>query len=193
MWKYWYYVKVEYDCTNKKIVVQLIIAYEHVLQGALVAVWQKERELATTSLEFDYLHQKSQCKMMIGGMTLVMMSLPSRVLSHVFHFLFTFALILASHWLTEIWQLSFPEELACKLRYDKDIIKCQNHELDCITHNLLACGASSPIWASEVSLARTQERAAKPRGAEERRACNDLSKNFICTLPRRREIPLAEK
>ena len=35
--------------------------------------------------------------------------------------------------------------------------------------------ASSPIWASEVSLARKRERAAKPRGAEERRACNDLS------------------
>ena len=29
--------------------------------------------------------------------------------------------------------------------------------------------ASSPIWASEASLARTHE-----RGAEERRACNDL-------------------
>ena len=28
--------------------------------------------------------------------------------------------------------------------------------------------ASSPIWASEASLARTRERAAKPRGAEER-------------------------
>ena len=28
--------------------------------------------------------------------------------------------------------------------------------------------ASSPIWASETSLARTRERAAKPRGAEER-------------------------
>ena len=27
--------------------------------------------------------------------------------------------------------------------------------------------ASSPIWASEASLARTRERAAKPRGAEE--------------------------
>ena len=35
--------------------------------------------------------------------------------------------------------------------------------------------ASSPIWTSEASLARTRERAAKPRGAEERRACNDLS------------------
>ena len=72
-------MKVECDCTNKKIVVhnQLIITYEQVLLGALAAVWQKKRELATTSLEFDYLHLKSQCKMMIGGITLVIMSLPS--------------------------------------------------------------------------------------------------------------------
>ena len=34
---------------------------------------------------------------------------------------------------------------------------------------------SSPIWASEASLARMHEQVAKPRGAEERRACNDLS------------------
>ena len=53
--------------------------------------------------------------------------------------------------------------------------------------------ASSPIWASEASLARTRERAAKPRGAEERRACNHPLQIFICTSPRRREIPLAEK
>ena len=49
------------------------------------------------------------------------------------------------------------------------------------------------IWASEASLARTHELAAKPQGAEERRAFNDLSWNFICTSPRQREIPLAEK
>ena len=35
--------------------------------------------------------------------------------------------------------------------------------------------ASSPIWVSEASRARTCERAVKLRGAEERRACNDLS------------------
>jgi len=32
--------------------------------------------------------------------------------------------------------------------------------------------ASSPIWASEASLARTRERAMKPRGAEERAPCS---------------------
>jgi len=41
--------------------------------------------------------------------------------------------------------------------------------------SLSSLRSSSPTWASEASLARTRERAAKPRGAEERRACNDLS------------------
>ena len=39
----------------------------------------------------------------------------------------------------------------------------------------------------------SRERAAKPRGAGERRACNHPLQIFICTSPRRREIPLAEK
>ena len=29
--------------------------------------WRKEGELATTSLEFEYLCRKSQCEMLIGG------------------------------------------------------------------------------------------------------------------------------
>ena len=28
---------------------------------------EKEGEIATTSLEFEYLHQKSRCEMLIGG------------------------------------------------------------------------------------------------------------------------------
>ena len=54
--------------------------------------------------------------------------------------------------------------------------------------------ASSPIWASEVSLARTREGAAKPRGAEERRACNDLralgclNSTGGCHFSNRREV-----
>ena len=39
---------------------------EQALQGNLVAGREKEGELATTSLEFEYLHQKSRCKMLIG-------------------------------------------------------------------------------------------------------------------------------
>ena len=38
-----------------------------VLQGALVAGREKKRELATTSLEFEYLHQKNWSKQLIGG------------------------------------------------------------------------------------------------------------------------------
>ena len=34
------------------------LACEQVLQSTLVAGWEKEGELATTSLEFEYLHQK---------------------------------------------------------------------------------------------------------------------------------------
>ena len=37
-----------------------------------------------------------------------------------------------------------------------------------LLNNCSSLRASSPIWASEASLARTRERAAKPRGAEER-------------------------
>ena len=42
------------------------LACEQAHQGALVAGREKEGELATTSLEFEYLHQKSQCEMLIG-------------------------------------------------------------------------------------------------------------------------------
>ena len=34
------------------------LACEQALQSTLVAGWEKEGELATTSLEFEYLHQK---------------------------------------------------------------------------------------------------------------------------------------
>ena len=44
----------------------------------------------------------------------------------------------------------------------------------CLDEMLPSLRASSPSWASEACLARTRERAAKPREAEERRACNDL-------------------
>ena len=37
------------------------------LRGALAAGREKEGELANTSLEFEYLHRKSRCKMLIGG------------------------------------------------------------------------------------------------------------------------------
>ena len=43
------------------------VACEQSLRGALAAGREKERELGTRSLEFEYLHRKSQCKMLIGG------------------------------------------------------------------------------------------------------------------------------
>ena len=43
------------------------IAYKQAFQATLVAGWEKEGELATMSLEFEYLHRKSRCKMPIGG------------------------------------------------------------------------------------------------------------------------------
>ena len=56
--------------------------------GALV-VGRKEKELATTSLEYEYLLRKSRCEMLIG----IMMSLP---LARVFQCLFTFVLVSTS-------------------------------------------------------------------------------------------------
>ena len=43
------------------------ITCEQVLWGALEAGREKEGELATTSLEFEYLRRKSRCEMLIGG------------------------------------------------------------------------------------------------------------------------------
>ena len=43
------------------------LAGEQALRGALAAGRKKEGELATTFLEFEYLHRKSRCEMLIGG------------------------------------------------------------------------------------------------------------------------------
>ena len=43
------------------------MVFEQALWGALAVGREKERELASTSLEFEYLHQKSRCEMLIGG------------------------------------------------------------------------------------------------------------------------------
>ena len=42
------------------------LACEQALLGALAAGREKEGKLATTSLEFEYLHRKSRCEMLIG-------------------------------------------------------------------------------------------------------------------------------
>ena len=46
--------------------ITLRLASKEALQGALVAGREKEGELVTTSLESEYLHRKSRCKMLIG-------------------------------------------------------------------------------------------------------------------------------
>ena len=43
------------------------VACDQALRGALAAGREKEGDLATTSLEFEYPHRKSRCKMLIGG------------------------------------------------------------------------------------------------------------------------------
>ena len=42
------------------------MACKQALRGALAAGQEKEGELATTSLEFEYPHRQSQCKKLIG-------------------------------------------------------------------------------------------------------------------------------
>ena len=64
---------------------RVIIAFERALPGTLAAGQEKEGELATTSLEFEYLHRKSRYKM-----------LTSKDTARVFQRLFTFALVSAS-------------------------------------------------------------------------------------------------
>ena len=44
-----------------------MLACEQAFLGALAAGWEKEGELTTTSLEFEYLHIKRQREMLIGG------------------------------------------------------------------------------------------------------------------------------
>ena len=46
---------------------KLLVASKQALQGALAAGREQEQELATTSLEIEYLHRKSLCEMLIGG------------------------------------------------------------------------------------------------------------------------------
>ena len=43
------------------------LACEQALRDTLAVGQEKEGELATTSLEFENLHQKSRCEMLIGG------------------------------------------------------------------------------------------------------------------------------
>ena len=70
-----------------------MVACEQGLRGALAAGREKEGELATTSLEFEYLHRKSRYEMLIGEDDI---SNDVIFLARVFQCLFTFALVFAS-------------------------------------------------------------------------------------------------
>ena len=43
------------------------VACEQAVLSALAAGQEKEGEVATRSQEFEYLHRKSRCEMLIGG------------------------------------------------------------------------------------------------------------------------------
>ena len=89
-----------------KIHVIMIVACEQALWGILTAGRKKEGELRTTSLEFEYLHRKSLCEMLIVGDDISNNVITLNWLVFFNESLFTFALISASRWLVEISQLS---------------------------------------------------------------------------------------
>ena len=74
----------------------LQIACEQALWGALVVGREKEEELATiyVDLEFEYLHRKSQCEMLIGRDVI---SNGVITLGTCFQCLFMFTLVSDSH------------------------------------------------------------------------------------------------
>ena len=47
--------------------VVFFLAYEQALRSTLAVGREKEGDLATTSLEFDYLHRKKRCEMLFSG------------------------------------------------------------------------------------------------------------------------------
>ena len=70
------------------------IACEQALWCALAAGQEKEGELATMSPEFEYLHQKSWCEMLIGRDDINKLVMTSLCLAHVFQCLSTFVFLL---------------------------------------------------------------------------------------------------
>ena len=50
-----------------QLILEANLVCKQALWGALAVGGEKEGELATTSLEVEYLHQKSRCEMLIGG------------------------------------------------------------------------------------------------------------------------------
>ena len=74
------------------------LAWEQALRGG-----KRKESLPLRLWNLNVCVEKVDAKCWLAEMTIVMVSLP---LAHVFQCLFTFALISASCWLAEIWQLS---------------------------------------------------------------------------------------
>ena len=96
-------IQITADITNSYVNRQLIIACKQALQGALALRQEKEEELPTTSLEFEYLHRKSQCEMLIGEDDI---SNAAITLGGCFHVFFNVCLHLRSFLLHADWQKS---------------------------------------------------------------------------------------
>ena len=72
-------------------------------------------------------------------MTVVMTSLP---LAHVFQCLFTFALVSASRWLAEIWQVSrrgAAEELEVEFKFQRPSCKLAGYGIDSVKSRIQDC------------------------------------------------------
>ena len=94
-----------------------ILACEQAVRGALSAGREREGELATTFLEFEYLHRKSRCEMLIGGDDI---SNDVITLGTCFSMLFPFAFVSPSLWLAEIWKCSVDGELQGNWRWNSN-------------------------------------------------------------------------
>ena len=96
------------------------LACEQALTGALAAGREKERRALQLRLwNLNICSEKVDAKCWLAEMTLVLTSLP---LAHTFQCLFTFALVSASTWLAEIWQLSrrgATGELEVELKFQR--------------------------------------------------------------------------
>ena len=95
------------------------VAWEQALRGALAAGREKEEELATTSLEFQYLHQKSRSEMLIGvGDISNDLITPRHVFSMFVYNRAPFRFV----WLAEFWQLTRREatgELGVEFKFQR--------------------------------------------------------------------------
>ena len=94
-----------------------ILACEQAVRGALSAGREREGELATTVLEFQYLHRKRRCEMLIGGDDI---SNDVITLGTCFSMLLTFAFVSPSLWLAEIWKCSVDGEPQGNCRWNSN-------------------------------------------------------------------------